>query len=123
MAAIEQVERFLDEQGPPGARRWYDESVASDDLRYHLDALDAGGDDYRKLFLDLAGAFLDGAGPGVEDPLPAIQRLKWHLVRRRALPELLEVLRFQQAGFRSKPEGVDPRARVRRLPVPRTTRG
>jgi CDP-glycerol glycerophosphotransferase len=104
VAAIEQVERFLDEQGPPGARRWYDESVASDDLRYHLDALDAGDEAYRALFLDLANAFLDRAGPGVEDPLPAIQRLKWHLVRRRALPELLEVLRFQQTELRSNPK-------------------
>jgi CDP-glycerol glycerophosphotransferase len=104
VAAIEQVERFLDEQGPPGARRWYDESVASDDLRYHLDALDAGDDAYRELFLDLANAFLDRAGPGVEDPLPAIQRLKWHLVRRRALPELLEVLRFEQTELRANPK-------------------
>jgi CDP-glycerol glycerophosphotransferase len=104
VAAIEQVERFLDEQGPPGARRWYDESVASDDLRYHLDALDAGDDEYRELFLDLANEFLARAGPGVEDPLPAIQRLKWQLVRRRALPELLEVLRFQQTELRSNPK-------------------
>jgi len=103
VAAIEQVERFLDEHGPPGARRWYDESVASDDLRYHLDALDVAGDAYRGLFLDLANAFLARAGPGVEDPLPAIQRLKWHLVRRRALPELLDVLRFQQTEYRRNP--------------------
>ena len=30
--------------------------------------------------------------------LPAIDRLKWHLVRRRLMPELLEVLRFEKAG-------------------------
>ena len=29
--------------------------------------------------------------------LPAIQRLKWHLVRRRLLPELLEVVAFHKA--------------------------
>ena len=124
VAAVEQVERFLDEQGPPGARRWYDESVASDDLRYHLDALDVGGRRVpRAVPRPRATRSSTRAGPGVEDPLPAIQRLKWHLVRRRALPELLEVLRFQQDEFRSQPEGVDTRARVRRLPVPRRPRG
>ena len=35
--------------------------------------------------------------------LPAIERLKWHLVRRRMLPELLEVLRFQREDLRDTP--------------------
>ena len=47
--------------------------------------------------MDRTNAFLDAAGPGVEDGLPAIQRLKWHLVRRRLEPELLEVVAFHKA--------------------------
>jgi CDP-glycerol glycerophosphotransferase len=104
MVAIEAVEDFLDRHGPPDARRWYAESVLEEDLLYHLDALPAGGDEYRTLFMGLAGAFLARAGPGVEDRLPAIQRLKWHLVRRGRLPELLEVLRFQREELRRNPK-------------------
>jgi CDP-glycerol glycerophosphotransferase len=97
LAAVEQASAFLAERSPQ-VKRWYDESVVEDDLRYHLDVLDEASEEYRALFLDRANAFLDRAGPGVEDRLPAIQRLKWHLVRRRLLPELLEVVRFQKAG-------------------------
>jgi CDP-glycerol glycerophosphotransferase len=104
MAAIEAVERFLERKGAPAARRWYAESVLEEDLLYHLDALDLGGDDYRAVFMELAGAFLERAGPGVEDRLPAIQRLKWSLVRRRRLPELLDVLAFQKSHLRSRPK-------------------
>jgi hypothetical protein len=60
--------------------------------------LDKADDEYRELFLERANAFLDRCEPGVEDRLPAIQRLKWQLVRRRLMPELLEVVRFEQAG-------------------------
>ena len=75
----------------------YAESVVEEDLRYHVDVLDEADEEYRQVFLDRANAFLDAAGPGVEDGLPAIQRLKWHLVRRRLLPELLEVVAFHKA--------------------------
>jgi CDP-glycerol glycerophosphotransferase len=96
--AVEQVVRFLARHGDRRLARWYDESVVEDDLRYHVDVLDEAGDDYRAYFLERATAFLDRAGPGIEDRLPAIQRLKWHLVRRRLMPELIEVVRFQKAG-------------------------
>jgi CDP-glycerol glycerophosphotransferase len=106
LAAIEHVRAFLVSHGPPGARRWYDESVVEEDLRYHLDALPEGDDVYRAEFLDSSIAFLERAGSTVERHLPAIQRLKWHLVRRRRLPELLEVLRFEATALHSRPRTV-----------------
>jgi CDP-glycerol glycerophosphotransferase len=106
LAAIEHVRAFLVSHGPPGARRWYDESVVEEDLRYHLDALPDGDHAYREEFLDSAIAFLERAGSTVERHLPAIQRLKWHLVRRRRLPELLEVLRFEATALHSRPRTV-----------------
>ena len=106
MAAIEHVRSFLVSHGPPGSRRWYDESVVEEDLRYHLDALPEGDDEYRAAFLDEAVAFLERAGTDVERHLPAIQRLKWHLVRRRRLPELLEVLRFEATALHRRPKTV-----------------
>jgi CDP-glycerol glycerophosphotransferase len=106
LAAIEQVRDFLVDQGPPGSRHWYDESVVEEDLRYHLDALPEGPAEYRAEFLDRANSFLARAGENVEQHLPAIQRLKWHLVRRRKLPELLEVLRFEATALHARPRTV-----------------
>jgi CDP-glycerol glycerophosphotransferase len=103
MTAIEEVSDFLAEHGPRGAKRWYDESVVADDLRYYLNALDAADDDYRALFLDRVNPFLDRASKRVFDPLPAIDRLKWHFVRRRLMPELLEVLRFAKEDLATTP--------------------
>jgi CDP-glycerol glycerophosphotransferase len=128
LAAIEHVRAFLVSHGPPGSRRWYDESVVEEDLRYHLDALPEAGDEYRAAFLDLANAFVDRAGTNIERHLPAIQRLKWHLVRRRMLPELLEVLRFEATALHARPRtvirgrlyGDYPFLRDRELAIPRT---
>jgi CDP-glycerol glycerophosphotransferase len=106
VVAIEHVRAFLVSHGPPGSRRWYDESVVEEDLRYHLDALPEGDDAYRAAFLDTANAFLDRAGGNIEQHLPAIQRLKWHLVRRRMVPELLEVLRFEATALHKRPKTV-----------------
>jgi CDP-glycerol glycerophosphotransferase len=103
VAAVTRVCDFLDATQPPAARRPYHETVVAEDLRYHLDVLDEADAAYRQVFLDEANRLLERFGPGIEDHLPAIQRLKWHLVRRRALPELLEVLRFQRDELPSRP--------------------
>ena len=74
VAACEHVRGHLERSGPPGARRRYDETLVSDDLRYHLDVLGQGDTEYRTAFMAHATAFLESAGPGVEDRLPAPQR-------------------------------------------------
>jgi CDP-glycerol glycerophosphotransferase len=122
--AVERARALL----PEATRRWYDESVLEEDLRYHLDVFDEAGDEYRRAFLDRAGGWMDRAGEGVEDRLPAIQRLKWHLVRRRLADELIEVLRFQRAEMRRRPRvliggrvyGDYPFLRDEALAVPRS---
>jgi CDP-glycerol glycerophosphotransferase len=103
LAALEQVRDFIAEHGPRRARGWYYESVVGDDLRLHLNVLDTAGDEYRELFLDRVNAFLHPAGERIYRDLPAVERLKWHLVRRRAMPELLEVLRFQREELDETP--------------------
>jgi CDP-glycerol glycerophosphotransferase len=128
LAAIDHVRGFLAAHGPRKAARWYDESVLADDLRLYLNELDEADDGYRELFLDRANGFLDASGVDV-DRLPlAIDRLKWHLVRRRLLPELLEVLRFQRheqartqpVRVRGRWYGDYPFRGDRRLGVPRS---
>jgi CDP-glycerol glycerophosphotransferase len=101
-AAVEHVCDFLEDGWPEPARRIYYESVVEEDLRYHLDVLDLADDEYRAVFMERANAFLARAGDDVEARLPAIQRLKWHLVRRERVPELLEVVRFDRDGLRTR---------------------
>ena len=97
LAAVEHVQAFLAARSAE-EQRWYDESVVEDDLRYHLDALPEAGPEYHELLLERANAYLGRAAPGIEDRLPAIQRLKWALVRRRRIDALLEVVAFERAG-------------------------
>jgi CDP-glycerol glycerophosphotransferase len=103
VSAVEQVSDRLAATGPPGAQRWYHESVVAEDLRYYLDVLELADDEYRRAFLDEVNRVLDRAGDGVFDRLAPIERLKWHLVRLRRMPELLEVLRFQREDLATTP--------------------
>jgi CDP-glycerol glycerophosphotransferase len=96
VTAVEEVHALLRETERARQLRRYERSVVSADLRYHLNLLDRAGDDYRAHFLVAANAFLDRAHGRVLHGQPALERLKWELVRRRALPELLETLRFQR---------------------------
>jgi CDP-glycerol glycerophosphotransferase len=103
LAAIEDVREHLAVHGPRKGLKWYEQSAVADDLRLHLDVLGDADDEYRELFLDRAGAFVERAGWGVLRALPAIDRLKWQLVRERRMPELLEVLRFQREELATTP--------------------
>jgi CDP-glycerol glycerophosphotransferase len=100
LAAIAEVSDYLASHGLRKEKRWYDASVVADDLKYFLNVLDEADDEYRALFLDRVNAFLDGVSPRAYRRLRARERLKWHLVRRRMLPELLEILRFQRENMR-----------------------
>ena len=119
LRAVETVSAWLGGHAPPGAARMYAESVVEEDLRYHVDVLDEADEEYRRVYLDRANAFLEAAGPGVEDGLPAIQRLKWHLVRRRLDAGAPRGRRLPQGPPGRRAEGADRLAGVRRLPVPR----
>jgi CDP-glycerol glycerophosphotransferase len=126
--AIEEVRAHLDRSGPRRARRWYDASIFADDLKLHLNVLHHADPEYRQLFLEKANALLDATGAGVLRGLAAIDRLKWHLVRRRLEPELLEVLRFEERELDRTPPlrirgrwyGDYPFLGDRRLRIPRS---
>ncbi|HEV7845744.1 MAG TPA: CDP-glycerol glycerophosphotransferase family protein, partial [Thermoleophilaceae bacterium] len=103
MAALEKVIDWLDQHGKKKWKRWYLEGVVSDDLRFYLNPLAQADDEYRQLFLDKVNAFLDRAPKGIFDKQSSIERLKWHLVRRRLMTELLEVIRFQKEELKETP--------------------
>ena len=126
--AVDHVSRFLADREMTEAKLVYDTSVVGNDLRYFLDILDSADDETRGLFLELVNDFLDRADPRALDQPVAIERLKWQLVRRRALPELLEVLRFQDEDLEETPPlrrlggwfGDYPYRRDRRLGISRS---
>jgi CDP-glycerol glycerophosphotransferase len=128
LAAIDQVRTYLARHAGARAVRWYEQSLVADDLRLHLNVFDAADDAYRTLFLDRVNALLDDAGAGIYEGLRAIDRLKWHLVRRRLVPELLEVLRFERDELATTPPilergrwyGDYPYRNDRRLRIPRS---
>jgi CDP-glycerol glycerophosphotransferase len=103
VAAVESVSRFLAEQRLPISKAIYDRSVLTADLHYFLEVLPGADEPYRRLFLELANEFLDRADSWALEQRFAIDRLKWQLVRRRALPELLEVLRFEEEELEGTP--------------------
>ncbi len=103
LAACERVTDHLEKHGKRRWARWYEASVVRDDLRLYLNVLDSADNAYRELFLDKVNAYLDRGSDRIYEDLPAIERLKWHLVRRRLMPELLEVLRFQREDIKTTP--------------------
>jgi CDP-glycerol glycerophosphotransferase len=101
LTAVEMARDYLVEHAPRRAHRWYEDRVIAEDLRYHLNVLEVADDEYREIFVERVNAFFDRIGRrNVLKPLPAMDRLKYHLVRRRLMPELLEVLRFQREDMR-----------------------
>jgi CDP-glycerol glycerophosphotransferase len=90
--ACRHVSLFLAANGFDEGKRLYDRTVVAEDLAYFLGVLDIAETDFREAFLDLSNRFLDEAAPDVTDGLAAIDRLKWHLVRKRDLDGVLEVL-------------------------------
>jgi CDP-glycerol glycerophosphotransferase len=129
LRAIEMVLGWFGSHRMRRARRWYERSIVAHDLRYYLNVLDVASDEYRGFFLERVNALLDGASArGLFGGLLAIDRLKWWLVRRRLLDELLEVLRFERKQLRDTPPlrsrgrwyGDYPFRGDRRLRVPRS---
>jgi CDP-glycerol glycerophosphotransferase len=129
LAAIESVRAHLAAYATRKLCRWYDASIVADDLRLHLNLLDEADDEYRALFMTRVNAMLDGTPDRVFGTLAAIDRLKWHLVRRGLVDELVEVLRFQKQEAATTPPvrmrgryyGDYPFRTDQRLRIPRST--
>ena len=100
IAAVAQVVDWLEKNGHGKWTQKYYESLVADDLRLYLNPLVDADEEYQQLFLDKVNAFLDRAPKDVFDSLSSTERLKWQLVRRRQMPELLELLRSQRERLR-----------------------
>jgi CDP-glycerol glycerophosphotransferase len=92
LAGVRQVSRFLGKHKQRKIKRIYDASALTGDLMIFMKELPRVDDDYRQIFLDSCNEFLDTVDQKVLDGLPAQQRVLWRLVRKRMLPELLEMI-------------------------------
>lgn len=97
------MSRFLDGHRTPEYaehKRRYDLACLKSDLLLHLDALLDADEEVHDHFLREARAFLDEAAPGVVEELPAVDRVKWELVRAGKKQRLLDLLEFERGAAR-----------------------
>ncbi|MFA1549076.1 bifunctional glycosyltransferase/CDP-glycerol:glycerophosphate glycerophosphotransferase [Actinomadura chokoriensis] len=81
------------------------------DVRELMLALPAATWEERERLVDLGADIVADADRSAADGLEAIRRLELYLLRERMVPELLEVLRFEEAGLQDVP--IVPRGRLR----------
>ena len=96
--AVRATADFVSDHCRAEDRRRWDTTALGSDLRIFLQLLDEADDGFRALFCDLAEEYLEQAHPRALASLPAIERLKWHLVRRRDMDRLAEVLTFNKSA-------------------------
>ncbi|MFE5596962.1 CDP-glycerol glycerophosphotransferase family protein [Streptomyces sp. NPDC056549] len=100
-SAVESVSRFLASRKEPLAdelKREYDRTVLTGDLRIFLNVLPDGDDEYRTEFLRVANKYLDQVDLKTVKLLPTALRVKWLLVRKHALNELLDFIEAERLG-------------------------
>ncbi|MFG2692631.1 CDP-glycerol glycerophosphotransferase family protein [Kitasatospora sp. NPDC048407] len=101
VSAVLSVSRFLGGHRSKSfaeSKRKYDLACLTSDLMLHLKALPDGDEEYQLSFIQWTNEFLDEAGEDLIEELPAEARVKWLLVRRRLLQELLDVVEFERRG-------------------------
>jgi CDP-glycerol glycerophosphotransferase len=84
--------------GQATLKRKWDASLVSGELQKAVSNLTEADDDTQRRIVETAGALLVGAGPDVESSMRALHRVKYHLARRRLLPELLAVVKAERTG-------------------------
>ncbi len=93
--ALLAIDGFLAVHAPADLLRRHQRKALTNDLWLYVGDLHKVSDDYRAEFLGLAGRYLDQVRPGVLSKLPATQKLAYYLIRRRLMPQLLELLTWQ----------------------------
>ncbi|MEV5569345.1 bifunctional glycosyltransferase family 2 protein/CDP-glycerol:glycerophosphate glycerophosphotransferase [Spirillospora sp. NPDC052269] len=100
MTSVRLVHAFLDEHDP-ALKVAYDRYALDVDLGVLTENLVLATDEERERIVELGVGCLRDAAPGARAMLPMRKRLRLHLLERRMVPELLEVLRFERTGDRN----------------------
>jgi CDP-glycerol glycerophosphotransferase len=94
--AVTSVSEFLREDRWADSKRAYDRLAITSDLRIFTRLLDEAPPEFQREFVELAGGFMQQAHPEALASVTAIERLKWHLIERGMLEELLVVVGFEK---------------------------
>ncbi|NVI89995.1 bifunctional glycosyltransferase/CDP-glycerol:glycerophosphate glycerophosphotransferase [Actinomadura sp. BRA 177] len=110
MATLAKVRNFVHDHAPE-LLAVHDMYALDLDVRELMLALPATTWEERERLVELGAEVVADADRSATDGLDAIRRLALHLLRERMLPELLDVLRFEEDGLQDVP--VVPRGRIR----------
>ncbi|WP_026415477.1 bifunctional glycosyltransferase/CDP-glycerol:glycerophosphate glycerophosphotransferase [Actinomadura oligospora] len=99
MTSVRLVHAFLDEHDP-ALKVAYDRYALDVDLGVLTESLLLATGEERERIVALGVGCLRDSAPGARASLPMRKRLRFHLLERRMVPELLEVLRFERTGDR-----------------------
>ncbi|MGW5876715.1 bifunctional glycosyltransferase/CDP-glycerol:glycerophosphate glycerophosphotransferase [Nocardiopsis terrae] len=102
VSAVTSVSEFLKENQPPLQKRRWDAVALGSDLRLFLQVLDRADADFTERLVTLGNAYLDTVDEKVLRELPAIERLKWHLIRGKKTDQLREVIVFNKSAEHKK---------------------
>ncbi|MBN0046295.1 CDP-glycerol glycerophosphotransferase family protein [Streptomyces actuosus] len=108
-SAVQSVSRFFAERPEATAaemKREYDRTVLTGDLRIFLNVLPEGKEEFHAEFFRVVNGYLDQVDPDLVMELPAPARVKWLLVRKHALAELLELFESERRGDRVRIDGL-----------------
>ncbi|WP_242903065.1 bifunctional glycosyltransferase/CDP-glycerol:glycerophosphate glycerophosphotransferase [Actinomadura terrae] len=102
LASLEMVRGILGDHAP-ALLPAYDKHALDLDVRALILALPAASGEHRDRLLEAGADIVAAAAPSAFQGLEAIKRLELHLLRERMLPELLDVLRFEENGLHDVP--------------------
>jgi CDP-glycerol glycerophosphotransferase len=112
MASVRDVSAFLTDRAPE-LKPVYDRCVLNGDLAILVNAFRLVADTDHDRLLDLASDYLLTVDESVDQQVEPLKRLRYHLIRRRMLPELLHVM------YQTTQEGAAPELVRRGLLRPR----
>lgn len=94
--AVTSVSDFIVRSQRPEDKRKWDQVALGQDLRAFVQVLDQADDDFLERFLDLAATYLETVDSRAHRRMPAIERLKWHLIGERRGAQVQQVVAFSK---------------------------
>lgn len=93
--SVHDVHGFLAAHNPELAAE-YDRYALEVDLTVLVEALARATEEERAELMELGGSFLDLVSPSTVRSMPMLRRLRFDLLGRRKLPELISLLRYEE---------------------------
>ncbi|PJM73832.1 hypothetical protein CS006_01260 [Bifidobacterium primatium] len=100
--AVTMIDEFFDKYvTEPELHEAKDEKWLSLDLRMYVNCLGSVDEDYQRTVIDMLADYLPRVSDQAFANIRAIDRLKYHYIRRHDLESLLKVLKFEKRGMKT----------------------